>query len=91
VGRGITDFIDGNGSGTIYNMFVMENGDRFFARFTGISWRTPDKLFAPQVGFITGGTGKLAGIRGNLRASTSFDYKVGFNETQIDIDYSIGK
>jgi hypothetical protein len=90
-GRGIADYIDGNGSGTVYNVFVMENGDRFFARVTRISWRTPDKLFAPQIGFITGGTGKLAGIRGNLRASTNFDYKVGFNETQIDIDYSIGK
>ncbi len=89
--RGITDYIDGNGSGTLYNVFVMENGDRFFARVTGVTQRTGDKLFAPQVGFITGGTGKLAAIQGILRASTNFDYKTGFNETQIDIDYSIGK
>ena len=29
-GRGISDYMDGNGSLTVYTVIVMENGDRFF-------------------------------------------------------------
>jgi hypothetical protein len=90
-GRGITDYIDGNGSATVYIVIATENGDRLFARVTGVTSKTSDKLAATQVGFITGGTGKLAGMQGVVRISSDFDYKTGFNETQFDIDYSIGK
>ena len=51
---------------------------------------TAGKLTSRQVGFITGGTGKFAAIQGIVRASANFDLK-GFNETQTDIEYSIGK
>ena len=90
-GRGITDYIDGNGSLTVYNVIVMENGDRFFARITGVTSKTSEKLTATQVGYITGGTGKFAGMQGIVRISTNFDYKTGFNESQFDIDYLIGR
>jgi hypothetical protein len=69
----------------------MENGDRFFARIASLAQRTPEKLTAPIVGYITGGTGKFAGIQGTVRGSVNFDYKTGFNESQMDIEYSIGK
>jgi hypothetical protein len=36
---------------------------------------------------ITGGTGKLAGIQGKLRASGSAIPKSGFNEEQVYIEY----
>jgi hypothetical protein len=90
-GRGITDYIDGNGSATVYIVIAMENGDRLFARATGVTSKTSEKLTATQVGFITGGTGKVAGMQGVVRISSDFDYKTGFNETQFDMDYSIGK
>lgn len=90
-GRGITDYIDGNGSATVYIVIAMENGDRLFARVTGVTSKTSERLAATQVGFITGGTGKLAGMQGVVRISANFDYKTGFAETQFDIDYSIGK
>jgi hypothetical protein len=90
-GRGITDYIDGNGSATVYIVIAVENGDRLFARVTGVTSKTPERLAATQVGFITGGTGKLAGMQGVVRISSDFDYKTGFNETQFDMDYSIGK
>jgi hypothetical protein len=90
-GRGITDYIDGNGSATVYVVIAMENGDRVFARVTGVTSKTSEKLAATQVGYITGGTGKLAEMRGIVRISSNFDYKTGFNESQFDIDYLIDK
>jgi hypothetical protein len=90
-GRGITDYIDGNGSATVYIVISTESHDRLFARVTGVTSKTSQRLAATQVGVITGGTGKLAGMQGVVRISADFDYKTGFNETQFDIDYSIGK
>jgi hypothetical protein len=90
-GRGITDYIDGNGNATVYIVIAMENGDRLFARVTGVTSKTSERLAATQVGFITGGTEKLAGMQGVVRIFADFDYKTGFAETQFDIDYSIGK
>jgi hypothetical protein len=90
-GRGITDYIDGNGSLTVYNVIVMENGDKVFARLTGVTSNTSAKLTATQVGYITGGSGKFVGVQGTVRISTNFDYKAGFNESQFDIEYSMGK
>ena len=89
--RAISDYTDGNGSNTVYNVVVMENGDKFFTRLTGIAWKTTEKLAATQVGYITGGTGKLAGMQGSVRIVSNFEFKAGFNESQFDIDYSVGK
>jgi hypothetical protein len=89
--RGIADLIGGNGSSTQHCVYVMENGDRFFARTVNVVQTTSGKLNATVVGHITGGTGKLAGMQGVVRASTNFDPKTGFNEGQTDIEYSIGK
>jgi hypothetical protein len=89
--RGIGDLIDGNGSATQHLIFVMENGDKFFARVSNVVQTTSGKSTATQVGYITGGTGKFAAIQGIVRAVANFDLKTGFNKTQADIEYSIGK
>jgi hypothetical protein len=89
--RGFRDYIDGNGPNPLYYVFVMENGDKFFARTAGVVQRNPEKLAATGVGYITGGTGKFAGMQGIIRSSANFDFKTGFNESQTDIEYSIGK
>jgi ketosteroid isomerase-like protein len=90
--RGTADYIDGNGSGTQYSIFVLENGDRFFSRNANLVQNIGGKgTTSTQVGHITGGTGKVAGIHGTVRLDTNFNMQTGFNESQTDIDYSIGK
>jgi hypothetical protein len=69
----------------------MENGDRFFARFSQVNKNSSGKIDASGVGPITGGTGKLADIHGTVQFAVTFDVKSGFNEGQTDIDYTIGK
>jgi hypothetical protein len=89
--RGVADYHDGNGPDPLYLVYVMENGDKFFAQTAGVVQRNTEKLAATQVGYITGGTGKFAGMQGIVRTSANFDFKTGFNESQTDIEYSIGK
>jgi len=89
--RGIAELIDGNGSSTQNTEYVMENGDRFCARSTNLLQATAGKVAGRQLGYVTGGTGKFAAIQGIVRASFNIDFKTGFNETQTDIEYSIGK
>jgi hypothetical protein len=88
---GLTDIVDGNGSATLYTVYAMENGDKFFARANLVIESTGGKLTATQVGRIIGGTGKLAGMQGMTRVITHFDIKSGFNEGQTDIEYLIAK
>jgi hypothetical protein len=40
-----------------------------------------------SVGNILGGTGKLTGMKGMVRARGASDGKVGFNETQVEIEF----
>ena len=91
-GRGISDYIDYNGTATQYSVYVFENGDKFFTRVTVLAHSVGSGQFTNMsVGYITGGTGKLAGIEGIIRSSGSSNPKSGFNEVQTDIEYSIGK
>jgi hypothetical protein len=89
--RGTADYIDGNGPDPLYIVFVMENGDKFFARTDGVVQNASGKRTATQVGSITGGTGKFAAIHGIVRLVAIIDPQAGFNESQTDIEYSIGK
>jgi hypothetical protein len=89
--RAIGDRFDGSGDGTSYAVFVMENGDKFFARISLVVQNTSGKLAASTAGHITGGTGKFAGIQGIVRGTANFDPKTGFNESQMEIDYSVGR
>jgi hypothetical protein len=89
--RGLTDLSEGNGSATVYGVFVAENGDKFFSRGTLVILSSSGKLTATLAGYITGGTGKFAGMQGSVRDVTNFDLKSGFNEGQTDIEYSFGK
>jgi hypothetical protein len=89
--RGFGDRIDGSGPATIYTVYVMENGDKFFIRSVGVVQNTGGKLTNTVVGNITGGTGKFAGIQGSTRSLANFNYNTGFVEPQIEIEYWIGK
>jgi hypothetical protein len=90
--RGISDYVDNNGTATTYNVYVLENGDKFFTRGTVLARSAgPGKLSNMTVAYITGGTGKLAGIQGIVRTTGTAEPKAGINETQVEIEYSIGK
>jgi len=90
--RGTGDLTDGYGTATGYQLYVMENGDRFFVRAANVTQTgTGAMLTATVVGHITGGTGKLSGIQGIARSVTNFDLKEHTGGTQTDIEYSIGK
>jgi len=89
--RGVADLADGNRSNMGYSIFVMENGDKLFARTTGVTQTAAGKFNVTIVGRITEGTGKLAGIQGVVHTVTNFDPKSGFNETQGEVEYSMGK
>jgi hypothetical protein len=91
-GRGISDYIDSNGTATQYNVYVLENGDKFFTRTTVLAHSVGSGQFTNMsVGYITGGTGELAGIQGIIRSSGISNPKSNFNEVQTDIEYWISK
>jgi hypothetical protein len=91
--RGTSDLTNGHGGGTGYIVFVAENGDKFFSRNNWVAQASSGKLTATWGGTITGGTGKFAAIQGVTRTIANFDPSPGgaVSNTQIDIEYSIGK
>ena len=90
--RGLSDYTDNNGPNNSYGVYVLENGDKIFVRTSTLSQSTGGgKLNFTSVSYITGGTGKLAGIQGMVRSSGAADPKAGFNESQYEIDYWMDK
>ena len=87
--RGISDYTNNNGEATVYGVYVLENGDKFFTRATLVALQSPEatNLTATAAGPITGGTGKLARINCMARILTSADPNMGMNETQVDLQY----
>lgn len=90
--RGASDLLDGDGAYTTYRVFIMENGDKFFARTALVAQSIGSgKFTTSSSGTITGGTGTFAGIKGIVRTVGTADPKAGFAETQYDIEYRIEK
>jgi len=90
--RGVSDYTDGNGTSTIYGVTTMENGDKIFSRGALVAQSGGGgKLTATSVAALTGGTGKLAGIHGTVRAVTQAEPKAGVNETQTELEYWMEK
>ena len=90
--RGFGDLTDGNGVVTSYLVYVMENGDKIFARAMNVTQTgAAGMLTGTVVGHITGGTGKLEGIQGIVRQVVSFNLKERSGGSQNDIDYAIGR
>jgi hypothetical protein len=90
--RGLSDYTDTNGASTNYTTYVFENGDKVFARTATVVQSTgAGKATTVSVGPITGGTGKLAGIRGMIRSTGMAEPQAGINENQTEIEYSLAK
>jgi hypothetical protein len=78
--RALSDYTDGSGHSTGYTVTVLENGDKIFARWEGITQTTvnADGSKATNVNTVntlTGGTGKFETIRGVLRGAATTDFK----------------
>ena len=90
--RGYADYVDSNGASVNYTTYVLENGDKFFAKSTTMGQAdTGGKRTTISVGQILGGTGKLAGMKGMTRAKGTSDGKAGYNEQQAEIEYWFAK
>jgi hypothetical protein len=86
--RGMSDYIDNNGPAIIYNVWILENGEKFFVRTSLVAQSSGDgKLTNMTSGVITGGTGSLARIRGIISSHGPSEPKAGVNANQTDIDY----
>ena len=93
--HGYSDYIDTNGRHWGYATYILENGDKFFARNDGSSQTVVNadgkKSTATGVTTLSGGTGKVRGIQGTLRYVVIFDPKAGLNEGQVEGTYWIEK
>ena len=86
--RNTSDYVDGNGPGTFYSEYTLQNGDKLFSRGTVLTQKTGEgKLSSMSAGTVIGGTGKFAGIHGVVRSSTTADPKAGFNDGTAEIEY----
>jgi hypothetical protein len=87
--RGTGDRIAGTGTNIQYLTFMMENGDKIFARMEGFAMNDAGKVGVSIAGRITGGTGKFATIQGFVREVVKLDGAL--NENRTDIEYSTAK
>ena len=78
--RAMSDYTDLSGRANGYYVYAMDNGDKVFARWEGLTQTTinPDGSKASEiwgVTTLTGGTGKFKGLRGTLHGSSKIDFK----------------
>jgi hypothetical protein len=73
--RRLSDYTNGSGTASNYDIWVLENGDKLFSKESVLGHATvaPDgskTLKYSVVNTFTGGTGKFRGIRGQLLGNT---------------------
>lgn len=78
--RAATDYTEGNGHGAGYTVTLLENDDKIFGRWEGVTQTTTGAdgsrvTRTNSVTSLTGGTGKFTGIHGILRTVTTSDFK----------------
>jgi hypothetical protein len=88
--RAMSDYTNLSGHANGYYVYVMDNGDKVFARWEGLTQTTinPDGSRASEVWGVTtltGGTGKFKGIRGTLHGSSKVDWKGSANPSSPTI------
>ena len=90
--RGYSDYTNINGRAWGYAIDILENGDKIFAQWSGVTQTiiNPDgskKSTYTGVTTYTGGTGKYRGIHGMSRTSSNFNPTTGLNESQWEQEY----
>ena len=94
--HGISDYADSTGSGSVYGTYTMEDGDKIYAHGNIVTQGVPNAggkktLSTLAVLTITGGTGKLLGIRGVVRTETTADLAAGINQGKGEMEYWMEK
>jgi hypothetical protein len=89
--RGITDYTDRNGPGTVYVVYVFENGDKFFCLEHVLSQNIGTGNVTAVAGPITGGTGKFVGIRGTTRLFNTPALNSNVNQSKTEFEYWIDR
>lgn len=92
--RGMSDYVNQDGPGMSYSVYMMENGDRIFTRANFVSQSVESDratLKNMSTATITGGTGKFKGIRGIIRSEINANPKSGFFESKGEMEYWIEK
>jgi hypothetical protein len=85
--RGLTDYTNNSGSGNFYAMYVLENGDKFFTHSSIVAHAAGSGLSAVTIGRITGGTGRFATMRGEVRSVLTADPSAGINDGLTIFEY----
>jgi hypothetical protein len=93
--RGYSDYTNGTGTFVVYIQHVLENGDRIFWRTPGTTrtFVAPDGIKRTDVSYaatITGGTGKMRGIRGTMQGAAHLEFRDGravSNESEGEVEY----
>lgn len=85
--RAVSDYTAGSGHAQGYTVTILENGDKIFGQWDGITQTTLDgdgsratKVYT--VTTFTGGTGKFKGIRGTVRGVATTDFKTASGSTE---------
>jgi len=89
--RALSDYTDVNGRVFGYAIYQMENGEKIFGHYEGVT-QTPQggKTSTPVVITLTGGTGKFKDLRGMLRGINVGTFSGGravSNEIQYEGEY----
>lgn len=92
--RAFSDYTALNGHAWGYSQYLLEGGDKIFARYDGTTQTTIGADGSRKTTFagiisLTGGTGKFRGIRGMIRTTSVFDPKANVSETQDEGEYWI--
>jgi hypothetical protein len=89
--RGFTDLVDNDGTVVAYYVIHMDNGDKVLGAYHEVAqWDAedyPGTRVNKGILVLTGGTGKLRGIRGRLRVTTLIDSANGVKDTAYDGEY----
>jgi len=92
--RAYSDYTNLNGRAWGYSIYVLENGDKIFARYDGATHTLLASDGSRKTTFVglitlTSGTGKFRGVRGLIRTTSVFDPKANISETRDEGEYWI--
>ena len=91
-----SDYVNGSGRFTIYNVTLMANGDKVYSRAEGVPQTSiaadgGRKAVISTVSTISGGTGRFAALRGSTRGTATSDFKTGASTTSAEGEYWFDK
>ena len=88
--HGVSDFVNGSGAFTAYNVFTMADGNKVFVRVTGTTQSdSAGGRRSSSVENFVGGTGKFRGIRGQMRNTLQRAAEASSLNVQVSGEYWI--